>query len=413
MLQRTFNLYKNSFEGLSRDIWLLSLITLVNRSGTMVLPFLTVYMTSDLHFSLTDAGIVMSCFGAGSMLGSYIGGKLTDKYGFYWVMFWSLLLGGMSFFSLIFVHSFIGLCITTFIITTIADTFRPAVFAAIAAYSKPENLTRSSTLMRLAINLGFSVGPAAGGILAATVGYHALFLVDGVTCMAAALMFRWFLAPKTAETQADASTSETNEEETIHSPYKDAIFWFFLLITTVNAMIFLQLFTTVPVYFRSFFGFSESQIGYILALNGFLIFLTEMPLVYGVERKFSSFWALSMGGIFIGLSFFVFLWGTPWIGIAVLSIIAITIGEMLNFPFAYTYAVGLASQKHRGQYMALFAMTFSFAHIFAPSLGMQIADNWGYSTLWIILTQASIFVVLGYILLGRISKRKALAVKTA
>ncbi|MCB0644909.1 MAG: MFS transporter, partial [Phaeodactylibacter sp.] len=173
MLQRTIQLYANSFAGLSRDIWLLSFITLVNRSGTMVLPFLTVYMTAGLDFTLTQAGMVMGFFGGGSMLGAWIGGKLTDRFGFYGVMFGSLVFGGAGFIGLIFVQSFWELCIAVFILSSIADTFRPAVFAAIAAYSKPENLTRSSTLLRLAINLGFSVGPAVGGVLAATVGYSA------------------------------------------------------------------------------------------------------------------------------------------------------------------------------------------------------------------------------------------------
>lgn len=93
MIGRTLHLYKSSFSGLSRETWMLSLIMLVNRSGTMVLPFLTLYITGpDIARSLSDAGFVMALFGMGSMIGAYLGGRLTDKSGFYKVQLLSLFL---------------------------------------------------------------------------------------------------------------------------------------------------------------------------------------------------------------------------------------------------------------------------------------------------------------------------------
>ena len=100
MLTRTINLYTRSFSGLSWPVWRLAMVTLINRSGTMVIPFLTVYLTTIRQFTLTDAGWVMSCFGAGSVLGTLLGGRLTDRLGYYYVQFWSLLLGGIMFFVL-------------------------------------------------------------------------------------------------------------------------------------------------------------------------------------------------------------------------------------------------------------------------------------------------------------------------
>ena len=81
-ISSTWSLYKNAYSGLSRSTWLLSLVMLVNRSGTMVLPFMTIYLTG-IGFTLFQAGIVVGLFGAGSICGGYIGGKLTDKIGFY------------------------------------------------------------------------------------------------------------------------------------------------------------------------------------------------------------------------------------------------------------------------------------------------------------------------------------------
>ena len=101
MLTHTVRLYRNSFSGLSRDIWMLSLVMLVNRAGTMVIPFMTVYLTQELHFTLAQAGYVMSSFGAGSILGALLGGRLTDKVGYYPTQFWTLFLSGLLFLALV------------------------------------------------------------------------------------------------------------------------------------------------------------------------------------------------------------------------------------------------------------------------------------------------------------------------
>ncbi len=145
--------YIETFKGLSKEVWWLALITLINRAGTMVIPFLSLYLTKDLDFSLKDVGWIMTCFGVGSVAGSWLGGKLTDKIGSYKVMRVSLFLTGLLFIALQFVTSFTGFCVGIFLVMLVADTFRPAMFVALSAYSKPENKTRSVTLIRLAINL--------------------------------------------------------------------------------------------------------------------------------------------------------------------------------------------------------------------------------------------------------------------
>ncbi|NBC09283.1 MAG: hypothetical protein GVY26_18990 [Bacteroidetes bacterium] len=96
MVQRSLQLYRDSFSGLSKEVWSLSGVMLINRAGTMVLPFLSVYLTQQLGFSLGQAGWIMSFFGAGSVLGAYLGGQLTDRIGFYETQFWPQILGFRS-----------------------------------------------------------------------------------------------------------------------------------------------------------------------------------------------------------------------------------------------------------------------------------------------------------------------------
>ena len=141
-MKKLFNNYIDSFTGLSKEIWWLSLITFINRSGAMVIPFLSLYLTADLDFNLKQVGWIMVCYGIGSTLGSYLGGFLTDLMGYYKTMVTSLVLGGLGFISLQFLEDFYALCIGVFLVMTIVDIYRPASFVAVVAYSKPENKKR-------------------------------------------------------------------------------------------------------------------------------------------------------------------------------------------------------------------------------------------------------------------------------
>jgi predicted MFS family arabinose efflux permease len=168
MVTRTLSLYKTSFTGLSKESWLLSFIMLVNRSGTMVLPFMTLYLTSkEMHRTLSEAGFVMALFGLGSIIGAYFGGKFSDKIGFYKVQLFTLIGGGMMFIVLGQVKSYPLICVVTFLLSMINEAFRPANSSSIAFFSNSENRTRSYSLNRLAINLGWAVGATIGGLVAA------------------------------------------------------------------------------------------------------------------------------------------------------------------------------------------------------------------------------------------------------
>ncbi|MFC6095252.1 MFS transporter [Flavobacterium qiangtangense] len=130
MLQKAFKRYIDSFRGFTKEIWILTLITFINRAGTMVLPFLSKYLKEDLHFSYGEVGWIMVCFGFGSMIGSWLGGKLSDKIGFYKIMIFSLFTSGVLIFCIQFITSFIGLCLGMFVVMIIADMFRPAMYVS-------------------------------------------------------------------------------------------------------------------------------------------------------------------------------------------------------------------------------------------------------------------------------------------
>ncbi|GGG97018.1 MFS transporter [Polaribacter pacificus] len=395
--------YINTFRGLSPEVWWLALITLINRAGTMVIPFLSLYLTKSLAFTLGDVGWIMSFFGLGSVIGSWIGGKLTDKIGYYKVMVFSLIGTGLAFVAMQFVTSFIGFCAGIFGLMLVADSFRPAMFVALSSYSKPENKTRSVTLIRLAINLGFSAGPAIGGLIIASLGYSGLFWVDGVTCFLAGLLLLQVLNPKKSKVLDEIKV--TNPE----SAYSDKAFWFFLVALMLFGAVFLQYFSTMPLYYKDIFLLKEQQIGLLLGMNGFIIFLLEMPLIKWLENsKFSKIGLMLFGGILIALSFVVLLLSS-WAGVLIIGMFLMTLGEMIAFPFSNAFAMERAKKGNQGEYMALYTIAFSFAHIFSHNSGLHLVSQIGFDATWVIVTGIAMLSVFLLWVLTRILKKEQLA----
>lgn len=396
MLARTISTYISSFSGLSRFAWLISLASFINRSGTMVIPFLSVYLTTKLGFSLEQAGIAMTLFGVGSLVGSFMGGSLTDKIGYHRVLFWSLLLGGLGFMVLGFIKSVEGIYLMIFLLSSVGEAFRPATMSALAAYSTPENRTRSYSLMRMSINLGFTIGPAVGGLLAAWKGYQLLFWVDGITCIASAIFFRVLLKPKVSA-EGENLKQQIVENQPVVSPYRDGQYLVFLLLTALGATVFLQLISTLPVYYEKVVNMNEWQIGAILAFNGLIVFLLEMPLVFTLERKMKRMNCIAAGVALYAFGYVVLNVAPQSVGIAVLSMFALSIGEIFNMPFANSFALSRTTDANRGKYMGLYSMTYSVAHIIGPYFSMNIAENSGFDTLWYISGAICVVTFFGFL----------------
>lgn len=376
---RILQLYRNSFSGLNRNTWLLALVQLVNRAGTMVVPFMSMYMTQKMGVSITKAGFVLACFGMGSIVGSFAGGKLTDRFGFYYIMIITLLLGGLSFIGLSFLTSYWWICAGTFVMAIVNEAFRPASMAAISAYSNAESITRSGSLVRLSVNLGWAVGAAVGGWIAAH-NYSLLFWVDGCTNMAAALVVLYAL-PKINYHKKPSPSGDAEVKN--YSPFRDVFFLFFVFLNCFFGICFFQLFTTLPVYLKTSLLLDEARIGWIMGINGLLIAFFEMIIVYSLENV-NKLRLISWGTFVTGLSFVVYnlFTGMDAFALAMMAVIIITVGEILAMPFMLSFTMKRSTPATIGQYASLYTMSYSVAHICGSYSGSAIADRFGFDVLW-------------------------------
>lgn len=364
----------------------------------MVLPFMTLYLTEKLHYTIGQAGFVVALFGCGAICGGFLGGKLTDKVGFYYVQLLTLIGGGIMFMLLGQMTNYTAICITTFILSLVNESFRPANSTAIAHYSKEENRTRSYSLNRLAINIGWACGGALGGFIAAH-NYHLLFWIDGVTNVSAAIMLWFLLAP--SKNKTTKKEIHIDKPTTRVSAYKDKPYIAFIILTTLYAYSFFQIFSTMPVFFKEHLGLNESFIGLVMAVNGLLIALFEMVVIHNLEGRRHNLQYIFTGTIFLSASLAIFNIMPGTHSLALASMLLSTIGEMLTMPFMNSYWISRTNNNNRGQYAGLYTISWSVAQVLGPATGSQVAGHIGFTALWWMTTGFYILSAIGFRLLQK------------
>ncbi len=368
---------------------MLAFVMFINRSGAMVIPFMAVYLNEELHMTLEEAGILMAVFGIGSMAGSFLGGILTDKIGHFKVQFFSLIIGGSMFFVLLFMKDFYSYLITVFILSTILQSLPPANASSVSFYAKPENVTRAFALNRMALNLGFAIGPTIGGILA-VISYDILFIVDGVTCIMAGFVFYFYFRNKPGN-----KMEKKVEDVPAENPYNDKIFLGFMIMCSLFAVCFFQLFTTLPLYYRSEAMLSEFTVGMLLGMNGLIVFLFEMVIVYQLKERKNLRPIIIFGMILMSLAYLLLNIEISLL-ILITSMMILSFAEIFTMPFMATLTVQRSNDQNRGRYMGLYTFAYSLAFVIAPYSGTNIAARMGFDWLWWIMAAASLVVAGGF-----------------
>lgn len=372
------SLYKKAYAGLSTSTWMLAVVLLINRCGAMVIPFMTVYLTQQLHFSVQQAGLVMTCYGMGAIIGAFVGGRLSDRIGFYPVQFWSLLLQGLIFLVLGQMQTLLQFCVCIFVLSAVGDAFRPANSAATAHYSTPENTTRSYSLNRLASNLGWSIGPAVGGIVA-SFSYHLLFWVDGLTCIIAVLIMRMAIPPVHVVAKKPVTKAAIIPKDSV---YRDGIYLVFIGLSIIFTTGFLQLSTMVALYFKEVIHMDEAQIGMVLGINGLLVAAIEMVLIYKIENRRHPLAFMTRGVALASLAYLSFNI-LPAAGyVSIVFILLFTAAEMLSIPFMNAFFISRSGAHNRGQYASLYTISFAISTILSPTIGSTMIEHFGFKVWW-------------------------------
>jgi len=395
-------------EGLPRGVWILFAVTLVNRMGTMVLPFLVLYLTRDVGFSAGRAGLVLTVYGLGALCAAPLTGWLCDRHGASRVMRASLVLGALVFFLFPFARTWWWILAASAALAIASEGFRPASLSIVASIVEPSDLKRAFAAIRLAINLGMSIGPALGGFLA-TASFRWLFLIDGVTALAAAIvLFVWPIRIPARASAARSDDAARHGAPAARAPrpraaaaLRDTDLLVFLLGVILVAMVFFQHEGAMPIYLVRDLHFPESVYGLLFTINTILIVLLEVRLnvttSHWPHRRSLALGTFLLGLGFGGLAFCREIWGV------ILTVVVWTFGEMMALPPMSAHVAELAPPERRGEYMGVYTMSWGLAFTLGPWLGTVALDRVGGPALWLGVFAFSMIAVF---VLGRIRSRR-------
>lgn len=371
-MRHLVGLYRDAFGGLPRLTWLLCLAAFLNRCGAMVVPFLGIYAKRQFGYSDEQAGLLLALYGVGSVVGSWLGGLLTDRIGPVRLQVLALTASGLWMFAMTRVLEPGWLELATFTLAALNEAFRPGSMTAVVVSCEQSLRRKALSLNRLMTNLGWAVGPTVGGYLI-EFDFVWIFWADGATCLLAAAFLLFGLGGFSPRPEPRAP------DQAAGRPFRDRHFVWLMLANLIVLAAFMQYFTTGSRVFEDA-GYQTSTIGWFLAINPVLIVLFEMVTVHGLRNR-AGLPMIALGALVVGAGYLVLLLPFGGAGIAVAMAI-VAAGELLQMPLLGAYVNDHAPAHARGAYNGAYGMVFSIAAIVAPLWGGVVYERLGETALW-------------------------------
>jgi predicted MFS family arabinose efflux permease len=218
-------------------------------------------------------------------------------------------------------------------------------------------------------------------------------VIDASSSFAAAAMLFTYL-PKQERVKSHQPGSALLDSST--SAYRDFHYLFFILLVSVFGLCFFQLFASIPQYFNKVCKYNEDTIGLLLALNGLMVVIFEMPLITWLGKKNNIFSYIIAGTLCIPVAFFILLFGNGLVIMAVIYTIVLTLAEIFAMPFMMNYSLSRPHKERQGQYSALYSISYGIANIAAPSLGLWIASRYGFNSMFYFFILLAFLAALGF-----------------
>jgi MFS family permease len=378
---------------LPREYWYVCAGTFINRLGSFVVPLLALYLTEGRGVPVGEAGILLSCYGMGSLFAGPVGGALADRIGRRTALILALALSAVAMVQLAFARAPAHLAASTMLLGFAGDLYRPAVAATVADTVPPALRHHAYGILYWSANLGFSLASMIAGFVA-TLSFAPLFVVDAATSLAFAML----VAVGVRETIPAKSRCAATGAGTWLDPYRDAVFLMLVLFMFLVAVCFQQFRMALPIDMRAH-GVSAPKYGALIAINGVLIvFLT--PLMTRITARFRRSRVLAAGALLTGIGF----GANAFIGSVSLyaaSIAVWSVGEIIMSPIVPALVADLAPPRLRGSYHGLFQLAWGAAAFAGPLIGGALMGRFGAPTLWRACFVLALVSALGHLVIAR------------
>lgn len=366
--------------------------------GALIFPFLALYVTQKFQVGMTQVGVVFLIFSLASLVGNLVGGAMTDRFGRKKMLLFGLITSGLSSLTLGFISDFRLVYPTALVVGLLSNTAGPAQQAMVADLLPVRQRTEGFGILRVAANLAVTIGPTIGGVLA-TNSYLLLFIGDALSSLVTA----GIVLAALPETMPEKSSVQTDQNLVASAggygnALRDWVFIVFLTISTLMALVYVQMNSTLSVYLRDVHGISPKGFGTILSLNAAIVVLFQ----FWVTRRISKYRAMRLmaaGSLFNAVGFGMYGFVQSYF-LFLVAMVIITIGEMLVTPTAQSLVAHLAPEDMRGRYMALYGLSWILPNALGPLAAGIIMDNYNPDWVWYAGGLISIAVAIGYLALN-------------
>ena len=364
---------RQNLRSLPPAAWVLFAGTFVNRLGTFVMPFMTLYLTHQ-GFSVPQAGVALAMYGIGGVAAQFLGGWLADRIGRKNAIGFSML--GASVITLLLwqASSLLVIYALMLLLALVAEMHRPAASALIADLVPSEQRVTAFALFRLAINVGWACGLTLGGILADR-SFDFLFIGDAATSAAFGVISLIAL-PHGMRTSRNEERHLQGATRTILA---DRGFLLFLGSVLIGASIYMQNVSTFPLHVQAA-GFSTSVYGTLQALNGVIVVLLELPITSWTGRR-SRTRMIALGTVLIGLAFASLIVARSIPTLAAMVLVW-TLGEIIASPVSSAFVADRSPEHTRGRYQASLGVMFALGAVVGPTIG-TLTYEFSPDVLWI------------------------------
>ncbi len=392
MLTRLRNIYHD----FPQKFWVVVGASFIDRiGGTLLFPFFSLYITQKFNVGMTQAGIVLGTFSAFGLIGSMIGGALTDKFGRKNLILFGLVFSALSTLSLGLVNEFAVLIPLAVVIGLLSNIAGPAHQAMVADLLPEDKRQEGFGILRVVANMSWIIGPTIGGFIANR-SYFMLFVLDAVISCIVAVIFFYYIPETKPET--------TEEPESILKTFagygvvlRDYAYVAFLGVSMLMGIVYQQMYNTLSVYLRDNHGIKPQGYGFLLTVSAIIVILFQFQTTR-VIKKYPTFIMMALGTFFYMVGFGMFGFVTVyWLFAA--AIVIITTGEMVIMPTASALATNFAPEEMRGRYMAVFGLSWALPATIGPSAAGIILDNFNPNLLWYLGAGLCALSVFGFYIL--------------
>jgi len=389
---------QSTYREFPQTFWVLTIASFIDRlGGTLIFPFFSLYITQKFNVGLSQAGILFGLFSISSLVGSMIGGGLTDKFGRRNLVLFGLIVSALSSLSMGLVNDLNLFYILAVFVGLLSDVSGPAYQAMIADILEEDKRTEGYGILRVVMNMAWIVGPAIGGLLASR-SFLLLFVLDAITSLiTAAIVYR--MIPET-KPEADEDAEPASLLQTMKGyaqVFSDRLYALFIMISILVGAVYMQMYSTLSVYLRDVHGVPAQGFGTLISINAGTVVLLQFWVTRRTKR-YPIMLMMALGTAFYLVGFTAYGFVTTY-AFFLMAMLVITVGEMITVPLSQAIAARFAPEDMRGRYMAVFGLSWAIPSTFAPWAAGVIMDNYDPNWIWYSSGILAAIAILGYLAL--------------